>query len=363
MKVLYNATFARVGGGLTYVVHQAEALAAVPGVDVTVLASPWNHEALVAGIASASDVRRVAVPNVAGRFVWEQVLLPLDARRHDVLLSAGNFGALVSPVPQVMVLQNANYVGHGRRLPQNASARRRAKIWQSHLSMRRADLVVAVSHSLRDEIRAEPTLRRVEVETVQSGAPPADVEAAAAGADAVRALVGDEPYLVSVASDYAHKRLDDLARIVPALQQVPGVPGRVVFAGVVDEARQAELRSAAAPFGDRLVFLGAIADRGLLLALTRAAEASVSTSELEAFPLTPHEAGSVGTHLVISDIAPHREVADGRATFFPLGDTAALLDAVVSTVARPAPAPWSFDRTWAEHGRELAAVLQGVADR
>ena len=56
MRLLSNASFARVGGGLTYVRAQLEALAAEPGVELTVISSPWNHDALVEAVGGAAEV-------------------------------------------------------------------------------------------------------------------------------------------------------------------------------------------------------------------------------------------------------------------------------------------------------------------
>lgn len=364
MRILYNATFVRVGGGLSYVSQQIAALAAEPDVELTVLAAPWNHDALapLADHEAGIDVRLVKVPNVPARFVWEQVGLPVAARRHDALLCPGNFGAMFSPVPQIVILQNANYVGRGRTLPQNAGAGRRAKIWQSHLSMKRADLVVSISESLSGEIRSESALAGLNLVTIQSGAP----EAAPAGtapdpaiSEAVTRLVGHEPYLLSVANDYPHKRLSDLARLVTVLAESHACgPRRVVFAGAVTEERRGQLRAQAGDHAADLVFLGSVADRATILELYRRAAASVSTSELEAWPLTLHEARSQGSALVVADIPAHRELVDGQAQFFPVGDAEALAKALDALADAPAPPPWSLDRTWAQHGQELAAAVR-----
>lgn len=367
LRVLYNATSAWVGGGRTYALHQIETLAGEEGLRLTVLCTPANHAEFVrlSNRLPRMDLRLVRVPNAGTRFLWEQLCLPVLARRYDVLLCPGNFLPLARATPTVLILQNANYVGLGRRLPQNRRMARRAKIAVSLLSMRRADLVVAVSYALGEEIRSEAMLSGVALEVIQSGAPAATAAAGpsgATGSDDVADLVGTDPYLLSVASDYPHKRLSDLAVLVPLLaDQRSGVPRRIVFAGTVSEERRQELSALAHPFEDRLVFIGSVNERRLLVALTQGAAASVAPTELESWGLTLHEAGAVGCRLVVSDIPAHREVADGRATFFPVGDIPALLTAVTTSLAEPRARPWTGEWGWPDHGRQLVAALGRVA--
>lgn len=363
LRVLYNATYAKVGGGLSYSTRQLGSLAARDAVDITVLTSPWNHEALSEVCDQATNLTPdlVRVPNAGARFVWEQTGLPVRARHHDVLVCPGNFAPLVSNRPVVVILQNPNYVGHGRRLPQNARLNRRLKIGLSHLSMRRADLVVAISHALDAEIAQEPSLTGIRRVTIRSGAP--DVrsdQGSPALAEEVVRLVGDGSYLLSVANDYPHKRLGDLARLARLLPSRPTLPERIVFVGDIDGARRDDLRVHAGSEADRLVFLGAVGDRPLVDQLYRQASVAVSTSELEAYPLTPQEAGSFGTKLVVTDIPPHREVTEGNASFFPVGDIDGLVAAIDKAMSAP-DGSWSIDSPWALHGDQLEAALRSMA--
>lgn len=368
IRVLYNATAARVGGGLSYACAQIDALAAVDDIALTVVVAPWNRAPLEAAVGDRATVEPVRLPNVAVRYAWEQVWLPVLARRHDVLISPGNFGCLVSPVPQVVVLQNPLYVGHGRGIGNATSWARRLKVALSHISMRRADLVVSISQSLTDEIRSEPRLAGAEVVTVRSGSPgPVEVgegPSAREVTSAVDALVGSDPYLLSVSNDAPHKRLDDLAAFAATLEQCPDpVPRRVVVVGAVSSERQARLRMLAGPSSDALTMVGSVSDRPVVLELYRRAAAAVSTSELEAWPLTLNEASSQGCPMVATDIPTHREVAEDRARYFPVGDLGAMAAQVEAALGEPRPAPSTHGVSWSEHGHLFAEHLRALSKR
>lgn len=362
MKVLYNATSVRVGGGLSYSRAQVMALAEVGDIELTVLTAPWNHGSIEEAVPATIKIVQTGVRTVPWRFAWEQTVLPTMARRHDVLVSPGNFGAMVCGTPQVVILQNANYVGAGRRLDQNQSFRRRVKIAISHASLRRAHLVVAISDSLADEIGQEPKLTGINLTTVKSGAPssnPMGADPSREVIESIDRMVGSGPYYLSVANDYPHKRLDDLARL-PGFAAHQGLSPsiRLIFAGDISARRCGELSELAGVHRDLLVFVGPISNRAMVLELYRRAVATISCSQLEAFPLVLHEALSQGCPLVVSDIPPHRELADGQAEFFAVGDLSGLTSALKTALERPRPEPGLQPWTWSDHGQQLAAQLR-----
>lgn len=362
MKVLCNVMYAKVGGGLTYALNQVGALAAQPDVQVHVLVSPWNIEAFrsLPGLPSTS-VHPIDVPNVPARFAWEQLVLPRWARRRsfDLILNSGNFAPLVCATPNAMVLQNPNFVGEGRARSASRGRGYRAKVRLSFEGMRRSDVVISVSNVLAEEIRSEPRLRSVDVVTVRTADPAPTPEVASRSE--VEAVVGTEPYVLSVANDYPHKRLDDLGELAARAASVPGVPDRVVFAGDIPEKRRSDIEARAGSACDRLQFLGAVSDRALVAGLYRQAFAAVSTSEMESWGLTLPEAGMHGCPVIATDLPAHREVAGDHARYVAPGDVQGMLDRLADLVGEPRPEPWGMDRSWDEHGRELAGVLRRVA--
>lgn len=85
-----------------------------------------------------------------------------------------------------------------------------------------------------------------------------------------------------------------------------------------------------------------------LAALYTGARALVFPSDDEGFGLPAIEALACGTPVVASDVPALREVLDGRATFVPVGDVAALV-AAAERATRPAPPPPAW--TWADAAR------------
>ncbi|GIU83795.1 MAG: hypothetical protein KatS3mg008_0570 [Acidimicrobiales bacterium] len=360
MRVLVDACAVRVGGGLSYARSQLAALEKVaPDLELEVLASPWNARELASSLRSR--VKTLPAFDVPSRFLLEQLVL--SSRRADVVYCPNNFGPLVRirAVPVVLTLQNPNYVGRGRRLPQNRGALRRAKIALSRLSMARADRLVVISESLRDELAVDSPRLALEAVVLQSGAP--GWEGPAHPPDGVPL---PRRFFLSLANDYPHKRLDDCVRAWVAAHRLREggdgeVPG-LVMVGEIAPARRAALRSLVpAPLRRRLVFTGSLADRAAVRWLLENAVAAVSTSELEAHPLTPAEAGSVGCPIMLSDIPPHREVAGEHAEYFRVGDVETLGELMSNRFARR-PRRWSWPVTWEENALGLARVLREVAD-
>lgn len=72
-----------------------------------------------------------------------------------------------------------------------------------------------------------------------------------------------------------------------------------------------------------------------LPAWIKAADVVVSSSLVEGSPNVVLESMACGTPLVLSDIRPHRFLADGAALFFPRGDARALAECLTSVLEDP----------------------------
>lgn len=353
-RLLVNLTSARTGGGLTFGISQLQALLPMwPAGRITVLSAPWNDDALSSVLGGA--VRLVPVRSAAHRFLWEQTRLPAIARAYDVLYCPANYAPFWGRTPRVLTQQNHNYVGYGRRLAHNRGPGSVARAGLSIVSMRRADHVVAISESLAVAMREDRLLRTLmdRVTVVLSGAPawPGPSRVPATGMPAA-------PYVLSVANDSPHKRLPD---VVAAWARTT-TEAELVLVGRTRRETQLQLVELAGHRSDRLVFVGPVEDRRELRAFYESAALAVSGSELEAFPLVPHEAGSVGCPLVLSDIAPHREVARDRARYVPVGEVGLLGDAIDEVLTHPpSREPWRWDRSWEDNARELSELLRGVS--
>lgn len=104
---------------------------------------------------------------------------------------------------------------------------------------------------------------------------------------------------------------------------------------------------------------GAVSDDELA-AIYSGAHAFVFPSDDEGFGLPAVEALACGTPVVACDVPALREVLDGRATFVPSADLAALLAAAAdATRPAPAPPPWTWSdaarATWQTYERAIGA--------
>jgi glycosyltransferase involved in cell wall biosynthesis len=335
---------------MTYVISQLRGLAQIwHHSHVTVLTSPWNHEQITSVIPLRCEC--VPVRNARQRYLWEQLRLPGLAASYDVLYCPGNFSPLLCRTPTVMVQQNHHYVGYGRRLRENRRPGAIVRAALSIASMYRADCVIAISASLVEEINHDLLLRKTrrKVRVLRSGM--REWEAIQAP---ICPIARDAAYLLSVAHDAPHKRLVD----VVGGWAVSTRFSHLVLVGQITPRLAEDVDRICAGRRQHLHLLGPVDDEAVLRSLYKGAAAAISMSELEAFPLVPHEAGSVGCPLILSDIPPHREVATGHATFVPVGDQATLALRIDDVLARPpSRTPWRWPLTWDEHARSLAAIL------
>jgi glycosyltransferase involved in cell wall biosynthesis len=328
----------------------------VPDLPLEVLAAPWNRSALQA--ATDQPVHTVRVPNAGVRYLYEQTALPLKVRREQVLYAPVNFSPLLpSRGRTVLALHNPNYFGHGRRAPHNQRWNRKAKIRLSYWSVHRADRVIVISEALLDEVRRDFPGIGAKAVLLQSGAPEWPAES--------RRPAGFrfEPrqYFLSLANDYPHKNLDLLvAAWVRAVEGIDRPAGLVLVGDVADDRRAHHRSLVPADRADDLVHLGGVGDRAELKWIVANARAMVAPSSLEAHPLTPAEAGAVGCPLILSDIAPHREVAGDRAAYVAVGDRAALATAMADESGDRRDV-WSWPVTWDAHAERLVEIFSETA--
>ena len=362
LRVVVDATAIRLGGGLSYVSRQLRGVERVaPGLDVMVLSAPWNDAAL--RDALALPVVASGVHSTRGRLVYEQVRLPRRVTGGAVLHCPGNLAPILPGrrPPTVVTIQNPNLFGVGRALPHNRAWYRRLRIYGARRSVEVSTRVVAVSEAMMAQVRADVPALGDRGVVVQSGRPewvpdeerPADLPVA--GLD----------YLLSLANDAPHKRLDDLVR---AWGRAFGGAGAeapaLVFVGDLPPARCAEQRALVPPaLRDRLLYTGPVERPQVLRWLVAHALAMVATSALEAHPHTPAEAGALGCPLVLSDIPPHRETAtDHPFAYVPVGAVDTLAEVLPRVVVEGDRTPWEWPLSWDDHARELIGVWQAAAD-
>ena len=212
----------------------------------------------------------------------------------------------------------------------------------SRPGVRMADELIAVAGHLADDVE-RVFGRRPEVVANGIAVPEPDL--------AVLEQHGVTPgsYLVFVGRLVPEKRVDVLLRAHAAASG--DLPLLVVGEGSGSYAGEHEqlLRELAGP-GVRM--LGAL-PHDAVCALVGGAAALVNPSRLEGMPLTVLEAQALGTPVVLSDIAPHREIAGAATALVAVDDVAALAQELVRAAEqreqRSSAARADRDRVRREH--------------
>ncbi|HVF19848.1 MAG TPA: glycosyltransferase family 1 protein [Mycobacteriales bacterium] len=192
------------------------------------------------------------------------------------------------------------------------------------LSVKRAQVVCAITASLADEIAAEYAVPRDRVVVTTLGVgdewfdaePPDAIERAAIGVP--------EDYVVFVGTQEPRKNLPVLLDAYAALHaDDPDTPPLVL----VGPPGWGPVLDASGLPADKVVVPGFLDDSALRKVVAGAA-ALVLPSRYEGFGLTPLEALACGTPVVVSDLPPLREVLGEWATYVAVGDVDALAGAV-----------------------------------
>jgi glycosyltransferase involved in cell wall biosynthesis len=223
---------------------------------------------------------------------------------------------------------------------------RRGGIWS------RADRVIAISHAVR-AVLAAGGLAPADVPVVPSGIDPDEVRRAAATPFGARRRLGlpeASPLVVNVAALVDHKDHGTLIRAAAAARlRRPDLPGVVAGTGARAGALAREI--ARHGVGDRVHLLGYVAEAD---ALIREASVFVLSSREEGLGSVLLNALALDRPVVATAAGGIVEIVppDGLV---PVGNAAALADAVVRALAQPRPVPLPPRFT-------AAAMAQGVLD-
>jgi glycosyltransferase involved in cell wall biosynthesis len=345
MHVFLNCLAATAGSGLTYVRNVVPQLSGHPDLRVTVALSPQLRKEL-GDPSNISFAEREIPAGAAGRFCWEQTLMPAIIRESgaDVLLSAGNFALRKSPVPQILLSGNSLYTSSD--FYNDLRSRKAYRIWLetrvrgffARCSVRWADCTVAPSKAFAETLRAWTGSNVLSIyhgfdpeiffrnhiplpSTIQSKID--------SGQDALR--------LIFVSHYNYYRNFETLLRAIPRIQQRLG--GRKVQLFLTcklssDENSGAHRTDATAALvrhlgiSNQLVELGAVPYH-LLQHVVRACDIYVTPAYAETFAHPLVEAMACGLPVVASDLPVHREICGSAAVYFPRFSPEQLADRVL----------------------------------
>lgn len=343
-RILVDALAVATGGGHAYAVNLIRELERDDrGIRFTFLVPPGP----LAEIPSHNvTIRPIALPNahrwlrLGTRLFYEEVVIPLLARRYDGLYALADIASPLLTVPTVVALRNLNIYDHRY----DDTPRLRVLEWLVRRGLRSATLLVFPSRAAADLIG-----RRLGVADDVRRVVPHGVDGAIFEETVERE--NGKPYLFLPAAVERHKNLDVLVEAIPLLSN-PDLEVRIAGTCETEPHYRDQLVERARELGveDRFHLLGQVPYERIAR-YYRGAVALVFPSHLETFGHPMLEAMLTGTPIVASSIPAFHELGEGVALFFPPDDPVALASAVDRLASEP-------DATHArvEAGRERAAT-------
>jgi glycosyltransferase involved in cell wall biosynthesis len=311
----------------------------------------------------AYDSRAKVDPRGIGRYVrctlaaleqtaaaGDEIVETHHPRRSDVYHSPWLDGvALRCPCPSVVTIHDmVNLKRHAEYLRSGMRFRLR------YLAVARADRVIVPTNVVAEDVREHLGIDSERISVIPEAVVAAMYPRGAEEVAAVRARYKlPERYLLWVGGMLHPERRKRVAELAQAPRGMP-----LVLAGPT--------RPWAHELPD-VTLTDQVSDEELA-AIYTGAHALVFPSDDEGFGLPTIEALACGTPVVACDVPALREVLGARATFVPIGDMDALLEAGASAV-RPAPSPpeWSWSdaarATWGVYAAAAAAPSHSTSTR
>jgi glycosyltransferase involved in cell wall biosynthesis len=345
VRVLINATSARLGGGITVLRNLLPALCAEDGGRhrYTVVARPEVRPQLGGEHPRVEYVTPSLGEPIYGRLLWEQLALPLRAAfgQADLLFSPANLAIFGIRMPQVLMVQNLAPFDPDviSRCEPGVRRRMRALRELGILSARLVDRVVFISEFARRRLVPLFHIPAARAACIHLGRDPAFAPGAAAGVEPLLEQRGvKRPFLLSVGQFYPYKNLVELvAGFSRARDALPPEVTLVLAGATPDEAVDARVRAVIAreELEDRVKVIGEV-PYDQLPGLYASCALFLFPSACENFPNILVEGLSSGAPTLCSEMGPMPEVAGEGASYFDPFDPDAIAAAIVRLFHDPA---------------------------
>lgn len=365
MKFLFDARYIRTDHHDGISRYSAELL--------TALAEVTREDPRVRLAALISDPAQLdhlpALPHLSGPSVTSPgealTSLHLNRFRPDVVFSPmQTMGSVARRYKLILTLHDLIYYEHPEPpsdlpLPVRWGWRAYHKAWwPQRVALNRADAVVTVSETSREQILAHRLTKR-EVHVV----PNAAASSAVSETEALTRLDDRGKDLLYMGSFLPYKNVETLLR---AAAELPEYTLHVLSR--ISAAREAELRAAAGP-AENVVFHRGVSEAEYQELLTSCA-ALLTASRAEGYGLPLVEAFAAGAPVVCSDTPIFREVAGDAAGYAPADDAAAfaarvreLADPVLARHRVLAGLERVRAHTWDDSARRLLALAWELQQR
>jgi len=379
MRIAINAVSSTAGGGHSYLLNLARTLPPLAPHQYLLYAPASVAPSLAPLLGPAFEIAAGPPPEAGylSRLLWEQMSLPRELRRWkaDVLISAGNFCPLRSPVPVVLMSRNALYFTP-RYLGDLAGRGHWA--WAArHLLMTR----LAVLSARAARVNVTPTAAMGELVRGAAGGSLAAPRTIPFGFQPWPALNGSgpappPPFRLLIVSHYNYFRSFETALEALARLRAHGHDLRLTLSTRLEPGLRLGGYDTTGAYrllhrlglADAVTLLGAV-PYDELPRLYASAHAVLCPSYAESFGQTVLEAMAMGVPVIASAIPAHREVAGDAALFFTAGDPEDLARVCAGLLADPALQAALHARgrkraeafTWRRHFEDLLAAAAEAA--
>jgi glycosyltransferase involved in cell wall biosynthesis len=303
---------ASVGGTQTYVIELILALAREPGLTVRVLSAPDVSERARDALVSAPGIELLAYEEATrGVYMTDVVHRPQQVFTPDDL-------ALLRLVGRRIVVGQQDLIAYHNDTYHPSIDAWRAYRRTTRLALAGADQVVFFSEHARRDALAEDLLAEHRAHVVGIGADALEPDGPLG--DPRDGLGADEPFLLCLGADYAHKNRPFAIELLSALREL-GWEGRLVLCGAQvaygsSREREAEILALDPELARFVVDLGPV-DEASKRWLYAHACALLYPTLYEGFGLIPLEAARAGLPCLFAAQASLCEVAPDAATLVP----------------------------------------------
>jgi glycosyltransferase involved in cell wall biosynthesis len=258
------------------------------------------------------------------RILWEQFVLPWQAKHHqvDLLHGLGYVIPLVFPYRSVVTIYDIGHVRLARMFSHVALLAWRTLVPRT---ARRAEAVLTISHSAKDDISTEYAIdpHRIFVAT-----PGTDKSFQPARDESVRTQVRARyglgaRFILNVGFIKPNKNLEGLIRAFARVRHRYGLDYQLGLVGrhrYRDYSAQLSLLVSELGIEQQVIFTGYVPDEDLP-ALYSAADLFVFPTFYEGFGLPALEAMACGTPVALSNVSALQEVGGEAALYFDPLDT------------------------------------------
>jgi len=381
MRILIDATSAREGGGVTYILNILPALLRQGrGHEYHVLLSGLYQEKLKKQVPQGVRLIKLRISKVpAIRWCHLQLLIPrlLHKGEFDLFFTISEISAFYTPCPRVVQVQNLKLYTPLNVLPL-LSQRWRLAIRSAtgqplaYLTTRGAERILFVSESLRQTAMERMRIPLEKTKVVYHGLSPSF---GPSNKESLSDLMPDHrPYMLTVSSVGQHKNIETLLQGFAGMT-VKGIDEnlQLLIAGATLDAklhRALLVLANSLGIADRVEFLGRM-DPESLATLYRQAKVFVFPSRLESFGIPLIEAMACGVPVVASSLPVCREICQDAASYFTPGDPESLAEKVLTLLSnghlvdsmiekgRRRAAEFSWDKT----ARQLVEIFEEVKSK